>query len=757
MAMGEHTILSDDWTKNWKASIAVKITAVVMWVIIPFGFIIALIMVSNVKQDVQNAIHDDAIIILNHARVLLWENNAYNSPRIINELTADLKKSTYCKIRFSIKRSIQKKSEPVVLLANGCEQGSDAIDKTYFFTTIIDQQAQQLTLTLSHQPLQKMMLKHRSNIIVGMIVIVIVLGLVLTWVIRLLVLNPLLKMVQATRQISEGQHDLRLNLHQDDEFGHLASFLDKMLDQIFEQQTHLEQANQELTKEVAERNRITLELRSSRDQLEKLVTERTADLAVARDQAMAANKAKSLFLANMSHEIRTPLNSILGYSQLLHRDTELTDKQLKTLNTIEQSGNELLGLLNDVLDISTIEAGNMMLNSVNYDLHELLRGICQNFQIRCAEKSLHWHEYIELPETLMVHSDPQKLRQILINLLENAVKFTDKGDVSLYVRNMADDTYLFEVSDTGSGIAADEKEHIFTAFYQEQSGLVRGGTGLGLTIAKNQLQLLGAELHVSSLAGEGSVFSFTVELTAAHSGFEIRQENGMEVVRLSDVGSVRALVVDDLELSRNLLVDMLDKIDATVSSAANGLQALELLDALAADELPDIIFMDIRMPVMDGIEAVKRIKKKYAQQIVCVAVTASVVDNPAENDSSSGFDDYISKPYRFEAVFECLKKYLDIDFEHNNTSAAKNHDSATLTINFQRCRVSPLLCDRLLQASKEYALTQLQALLRELEQCGSEEKKLGQRLKQLMAQYDKQAMIALLEQLQSAVHTQGKI
>ncbi len=750
MAKHNHTILSDDWTRNWKASIAVKITAVVMWVVIPFGFIIALIMVSNVKDDVQNAIHDDARVILNHARVLLWENNAYNSPNTLRQLKRDLKKSTYCKIRFSTEHS-----EPVLLLANNCDQNTAVIDKTYFFSTMVAQQPQELTLVLSHQPLQKIMLKHRSNIIVTMIAIVILLGLVLTWVIRRLVLRPLLKMVQATRKISEGQHDLRLNLHQDDEFGHLASFLNKMLDQIFQQQTHLQQANQELTREVAERERIALELIASRDQLEKLVAERTADLAIARDQALEANKAKSLFLANMSHEIRTPLNSILGYSQLLHRDSELTDRQLKTLNVIEHSSNELLNLLNNVLDISKIEAGDMALNLVKYDLHELLRGICQSFQLRCAEKSLHWHEYIELAECQMVQSDPQKLRQILVNLLENAVKFTDKGDVSLCVSNVALDSYLFEVSDTGPGIAADEKERIFTAFYQEQSGLVKGGTGLGLAIAKNQLKILASDLHVTSLPGEGSVFSFTIELKSIHSGFEIRQENGMEVVRLAAEGAVKALVVDDLELSRNLLVDMLEKIDATVSSACNGLQALELLEAAAPDELPDIIFMDIRMPVMDGIEAVKRIRQKYAQQIICVAVTASVVDNPAARNIQSGFNDYISKPYRFEAVFQCMKKYLDIEFEHNN-SAAESHEVPPPEIDFQQCRVTQLLCDRLLEASQNYALTQLQELLPELEQCGSEAEKLAQRLQQLMALYDKQAMIDLLERLQAALIAQDK-
>ncbi len=661
--MSKQTILSDDWTKNWQASIAVKITAVVMWVIIPFGFVIALLVVNNIKHDVHASIENDAEILLNDTRVLFWENNAYNSIKVVKKLKETLEKSIYCKITLSTADS-----NPIVLYGNECQQATDVTDKKYFFTTMLDNQPQELTLSLSHQPIKKIMVKHRSNVIVVMIIIVIVLGLVLTWVIRLLLLKPLLKMVDTTRLISEGKHELRIKMNQDDELGHLATFLNKMLDRIFEQQKNLKHANIELMKEVAERNRIALELRASRDQLEKLVDERTADLAVARDQALEANKAKSLFLANMSHEIRTPLNAILGYSQLLHRESSFTEKQLKSLKIIEQSGNHLLGLLNDVLDISKIEAGKMVLNTINFDLNELLKGLSQIFQARCAEEGLNWHENFALADQLIVQSDPQKLRQILINLLGNAIKFTDKGDISLGVKNVGKDSYLFEVSDTGPGIAAEKIDNIFTAFHQEKAGLVKGGTGLGLAITKKQLHLLKSELQVSSVVDVGSVFSFTLALKSVHSGFEIRQESGMDVVRLASAGSVKTLVVDDIELSRNLLVDMLDEIDATVSSAANGLEAIELLEASKPEDIPDIIFMDIHMPVMDGIEAVKKIKAKYGQKIICVAVTAATIEHSDEKYFQSGFDDYISKPYRFETIFECMKHHLGTDFEYKNTS-----------------------------------------------------------------------------------------
>jgi signal transduction histidine kinase len=359
--IAKHPLLSDDWSKNWQASIAVKITAVVMWAIIPFGFIVAFLLVDNIKDNVSLSIESDAEILLNASRVQFWENNSIHSPKTIEMIKKHLNKSIYCQLQF-----FTEKSSVTTILSEDCQlsitQSSESLDnqwvhKKYFFTTLIEQQPQRLTLILSHQPIDIIMQKHRSKVMIIMINMVIVLGLVLTWVIRFLVLKPLLKMVDATRLISEGQHDLRLELHQDDEFGHLALFLNKMLDQIFEQQKNLKHANLELMKEVAERNRIAVELGNSKNQLEKLVDERTAALAVARDQALEANKAKSIFLANMSHEIRTPLNSILGYAQLLNRDDDLTNKQSKSLSIIEDSGNHLLGLLNDVLDISKIEAG----------------------------------------------------------------------------------------------------------------------------------------------------------------------------------------------------------------------------------------------------------------------------------------------------------------------------------------------------------------------------------------------------------------
>ncbi len=734
------SILSDDWSRNWQASIAVKITAVVMWVIIPFGFIIALLFINNVERDVRVSIEDDAEIILNSARILLSENNSFYSPVVQKKLTEKLNKSVYCKIKL-----VTGSNEPILIQSGKCLKPAQTIDTKYYFGTIVNQKNQELSLVLSHLPVRNIMLEYRADIILIMIFIVLVLGFILTWVLRFLVLRPLLKIVDATRLISEGQHELRLDMQQQDEFDHLARFLNKLLDQLFEQQKNLKQANHELMREVAERNRIALELRANQDQLENIIEERTEDLEIARDEALKANQAKTLFLANMSHEIRTPLNAILGYAQLISRNKELHAKHRKSLAIIEESGNHLQGVLNDILDISKIEAGMMELHKVNFDLYQLLQKISQIFQERCADKGLGWYDEFNFSDAVPVHSDPQKLRQILINLIGNAIKFTDQGSISLLVERHANDQYRFEISDTGPGIDKDGMAMIFTSFHQEQAGIDKGGTGLGLSITRSQLQLLGSELLLESSSDKGSIFSFTLILEFAQGGVEIMHDSNIEVIRLSSSDSVKALVVDDSELSRNLLVDMLVEVNAIVSSANNGLEAVNYVEQQSAADKPDIIFMDIGMPLMNGIDAAREIKKKYGDQIICVAVTANIIEQLDNMHYPLGFDDYILKPYRFEAVFECMKKHLHIDFE--NEMRTDQESAEQVDIDFFQCRIGLDLYTELLQAAIDYNPLHLKYLFDQLAQVGDEQIKAAKKLRRLMAQYDIHAMVTLIKKL----------
>jgi signal transduction histidine kinase/ActR/RegA family two-component response regulator len=660
--MGKQTQLADDWTSNWQTSIALKITAVVMWVIIPFGFLVALFLGWNVQERIETSINDDAQTLLNSARVLLADNDSYTSRKVATTLEHQLEKSVYCKLILSTHSA-----SDILLLKDECgAKTSGLLNKTYYFSALFANNPEEAKMSIFRQSMDSMIAKERANTILAIIVSVIFSGLILVWVIRLLILKPLLKMVDTARMISSGKHALRIRIDQHDEFGYLAKFLNQMLDNLFEQQNNLKQTNLQLMKEIAQRNRIALELRTHRDQLEQLIRERTIDLAIARDQALEANKAKNQFLANMSHEIRTTLYAILGYSQLLRRGNNLHARQSKSIDIIEDSGNRLLGLLNDILDISRIEAGRTELNKINFDLNELVQSISINFSERCTGKGLEWEILNGLQGQVLVESDPHKLRQILINLLGIAVKFTDKGKVSFIISMLDDNRYYFEIADTGPGIPIDDQDLILEAFEQDKLLTDRGGSGLGLAITRKQLELLNAELKFNSTEGEGSIFSFELQLDSARVGFEIRKDRENEVIQLIQHRTINLLVVDDVELSRLLLTDMLSETTASVKAVNNGLEAIEYIHAAAENQKPDMVFMDIHMQVMNGIEAMQQIKRQYGDQIICVALTALFMEDSETDYLKAGFDDYISSPYRFDDVFNCLQRHLQVDLKNEH-------------------------------------------------------------------------------------------
>ena len=329
----------------------------------------------------------------------------------------------------------------------------------------------------------------------------------------------------------------------------------------------------------------------------QVLTTINQDLDQARGEAEAANHAKSLFLANMSHEIRTPMNAILGYAQLLRRSPDLAPDHQHAMQTIQQSGDHLLNLINDVLDISKIEAGRMELSPSDFDLQALLETLGVMFELQCQEKGLEWRLEGVGDESLPVHGDEDKLRQVLINLLGNAVKFTQTGRVVLRFMPQPEDQYRFEVVDTGLGLAPEDQETLFQAFQQGAAGSQQGGTGLGLTIVQRQLQLMGAALEVDSALGHGACFGFTVCLPAAQGELPTEAQGAWSKVRhLADGYAVRALGVDDVAENRDVLRGMLAEIGAEVEIAENGQQALERLETSG----PDIVFLDIRMPVMGG-------------------------------------------------------------------------------------------------------------------------------------------------------------
>jgi CheY-like chemotaxis protein len=453
-------------------------------------------------------------------------------------------------------------------------------------------------------------------------------------------------------------------------------------------------------------------------------------LRIAKEQAESASHAKSLFLANMSHEIRTPMNAVLGYTQLIESDAELPDKYRRPLKAIRVAGNHLIGLIDDILDISKIEAGAMELHLRDFDLGDLTEDISEMFTMRCEQKGLRWITVTRIADRA-VRGDDRKLRQVLINLLGNAVKFTDVGQIRLQV-TQRDRQFAFEIEDTGPGVSKEARARIFEPFQQAEEGDAKGGTGLGLAITKRQIELMGGTLGLESIPGEGSCFSFELTLPPAEGAVTTMKQESCRALRLREGQLVRALVVDDVEDNREVLSGFLQRAGIKVVEANDGAAALEQF----AKQRPDIVFMDVRMPVMDGVSAVGQIRARWPEeQVVCVAITASGLLRDPSYYMDSGFDDFIGKPFLFETVCNCIARHLQVELEREPAGeiipSAKPPAADPGT--------TPLpgaLRDRLLAAAEINALTEIESLVSELKAFNPEALALARNLEDLLQQYD---------------------
>jgi len=469
--------------------------------------------------------------------------------------------------------------------------------------------------------------------------------------------------------------------------------------------------------------------------------QQTEELEKSRVAAESANHAKSLFLANMSHEIRTPMNAILGYSQILQRNSELTFSQQKAVGTIQNSGDHLLKLINNVLDISKIEAGRMELKPEDFDLQSLVQTVAMMFELQCREKGLGWTLEGMGEKQILVHGDEGKLRQVLINLLGNAVKFTQEGDVTLRVASPVKGRYHFEVADTGPGMTAEEQGSLFQAFQQGMAGLRRGGTGLGLTISQRQLGLMDSELQVESEPGKGSRFWFEVALSPAEREVKTEVlEDYSQVHSLASGHAVKALVADDVVENRDILQNMLVQIGVEVETVENGQEALAKMEG----SQPDIVFLDIRMPVMDGLEAVQLIQANEAwRQVKVAAISASVLDHERQGFLEGGFDDFIDKPFQFERVCACLADLLGVEFEYGEGAMVEEVEGFDWT---EVVLPADLHCD-LLEAAELYSVTELEKGISELERLGEGREELAGHLRDLRRKHDIESIVEIIREI----------
>ena len=409
----------------------------------------------------------------------------------------------------------------------------------------------------------------------------------------------------------------------------------------------------------------------------------------AKEAAEAANHAKSTFLANMSHELRSPLNVILGFSQLMLRSQSLNPEQQENLGIMIRSGEHLLTLINNVLDLSKIEAGRTTLNEINFDLYRLLDDLEDMFQARADDKGLQWAFYRTSAVPQYIRTDQVKLRQVLINLISNALKFTQEGSVWVRVmlgtrdwgdeekptiNNQQSTTIIFEVEDTGIGIAADELDNVFEAFVQTQTGRdTQEGTGLGLPIARKFVQLMGGEVTVNSEVGQGTTFTFDIKVSTVNASDIEDKRPTRHVIALSPhQPRYRILIVDDKWSNRQLLIRLLNPLGFELKEASNGEEALKAWETFE----PHLIWMDMRMPVMDGYEATKQIKSHLKGQATAViALTASTLEEERAVVLSAGCDDFVRKPFREEIIFEKMAQYLGVRYiyaELQDASAPKS-------------------------------------------------------------------------------------
>jgi len=497
--------------------------------------------------------------------------------------------------------------------------------------------------------------------------------------IQYLVIKPLDMILRAVQALAKGDYEPKLINKRNDEISLLANGFISMRSQIKSRQI--------------ERDNAMIDLQQSQDELMRLnetleqhVLDRTAALErsnhdlkkmstafeKSKNDAEAANRAKSVFLANMSHELRTPMNAVLGFSRLMQNDQGLSFEQKENLEIINRSGNNLLKLINDILDMAKIESGRVELNNEAFDLSVLIKDIIDLMHERAEKKYLELTLDQSSSFPRVISSDAGKIRQILFNLLGNAIKCTDSGGVLLRLNAKVDEheqsiLLVFEVEDTGRGIAKDEVPLVFNSFKQVGEQSLQNGTGLGLAITKQYIELMKGRISVSSELGKGSVFTVVipVERVTEKAVLKLPQANHQKVIGLKPgQEDYRILIVEDQLENRLLLQRLLESVGFNVRVANDGLQGVNLFTQWK----PDFIWMDRRMPVMDGIEATKQIRKLTGgDQVKIVAVTASVFEQERQRLVEAGVDDIVNKPFHDQDIFSCLAEQLNLEYIHDTT------------------------------------------------------------------------------------------